>query len=65
MPGRFLDFAERIWKFQPLPTDIWIVTYPKSGTTLTQELMWQIANGVEVSSEESKSNIFLRVILLV
>ncbi len=61
MPKRFEPFAERIWNFEAKPDDIWIVTFPKSGTTLTQELMWQIAHGCNVDSEESKQNIFLRV----
>ena len=61
MPARFRDFAQKIWDFEPRKDDVWIITYPKCGTTLTQELMWQIANGVQIDSENSKKNIFLRV----
>ena len=61
MPARFRDFAQKIWDFEPRKDDVWIITYPKCGTTLTQELMWQIANGVDIDSENSKKNIFLRV----
>ncbi|XP_023330114.1 sulfotransferase 1C4 [Eurytemora carolleeae] len=32
--------------------DVWIATYPRSGTTWTQEIIWNIRNGVDV--EESK-----------
>ena len=40
--------AEKIWNFKPRKDDIWIVTYPKCGTTLTQEIVWQIAHGVDL-----------------
>ena len=36
MPERFLDIAEEIYNFEVRPTDIWIVTFPKSGTTVIQ-----------------------------
>ena len=35
-------------------------TTPKCGTTLTQELVWQIVNGVQLDSEESKKPLFVR-----
>ena len=39
LPTRFPGFEkllERIWNFKPRKDDVWIVTYAKSGTTLTQ-----------------------------
>ena len=39
LPRRFPgceNLLERIWNFKPRKDDIWIVTYAKSGTTLTQ-----------------------------
>ena len=29
-------------------SDVWVVTYPKCGTTWTQELVWQVANNVDL-----------------
>jgi len=29
-------------------SDVWVVTYPKCGTTWTQEMVWQIANNVDL-----------------
>jgi len=57
------DVAQRIWNFKARPGDVWIVTYPKCGTTMTQELVWQIINlakGGQLDSEKSKEFLFLR-----
>ena len=47
MPRSFLDLEERIRNFEVREDDIWIVTFPKSGTTWSQELIWQIVNDVD------------------
>ena len=39
MPERFLDIAEEIYNFEVRPTDIWVVTFPKCGTTVVQVLL--------------------------
>ena len=48
MPRLFATQLEvKIFNFQLREDDIWIVTYPKCGTTWTQELVWMLINDVD------------------
>ncbi|XP_055530640.1 luciferin sulfotransferase-like [Wyeomyia smithii] len=42
MPSRYCQFAERIRNLTVYEDDVWIVTFPKAGTTWTQEMVWLI-----------------------
>lgn len=47
MPKAYADFAEVIRDFEARPDDIYISTVPRSGTTLTQEMIWLITNDLD------------------
>ena len=44
-PRRFADtIAERIYNLELRSDDIFIVSYPKTGTSLTLEMVWMMVN---------------------
>ncbi|XP_055694684.1 luciferin sulfotransferase [Lutzomyia longipalpis] len=46
-PSQYSSMAEKFYNFQARSDDIWVVTFPRSGTTWTQELVWMIANDLD------------------
>ena len=60
MPRVYAEqLEEQIYNFQLREDDIWIVTYPKCGTTWTQELVWTLIN--DVDQEKGKVPIATRL----
>ncbi|KAF2886676.1 hypothetical protein ILUMI_19497 [Ignelater luminosus] len=43
----YLQYAEKIKSFEVYNDDVWVATYPKAGTTWTQEMVWLIANNLD------------------
>ena len=41
------DVIKRIYNMKVTEKDIWVVTYPRSGTTWTQEMVWNILNNLD------------------
>lgn len=40
-------YSQQIYNLKITKDDIWIVTIPRSGTTLTEELVWLICNNLD------------------
>lgn len=51
-PSRYKEMAQHYYNFQSRPDDIWVATFPRSGTTWTQELVWMIANDVDYEGSQ-------------
>ena len=47
MTRQFVPVAEQLYNFELREDDIWVVTFPKSGTTWAQEMVWMLVNDVD------------------
>lgn len=47
LPQSYTDFAETIYNFEARSDDVFITTFPRSGTTWTQEMIWLICNDLD------------------
>jgi len=56
------ELFERLQNFEVREDDIWVVTYPKCGTTWTQELTWMLVN--DVDKEAGKESLTVRSVYL-
>ena len=48
--------AEMIAQFQPRKSDVWVMTFPKSGTTWMQEIVWLIVNDCDFEGAKAPLN---------
>lgn len=47
--------AELIKKFEVYEDDVWVVSFPKCGTTWTQEMVWLINNDLNYATAKSQT----------
>lgn len=53
----FLDYfdsmIQKLYNFKVRKDDIWVVTFPKTGTTWVQEMVWLINNNLDYKTAQS------------
>lgn len=54
MPKEFVQYISRIKDFKVRPDDVWVISYPKCGTTWTQEMAWLLMNNLDYESSKNK-----------
>ncbi|KAF7272637.1 hypothetical protein GWI33_014600 [Rhynchophorus ferrugineus] len=52
MPKKFLTMQDKINNWEVNESDVWIVSFPKTGTTWTQEMVWLILNDLDYKRAE-------------
>ncbi|XP_050517028.1 luciferin sulfotransferase-like isoform X2 [Diabrotica virgifera virgifera] len=48
MPRRFEELQSDIFNWNVSERDVWICSFPKTGTTWTQEMVWMIMNNLDI-----------------
>lgn len=46
-PSNYIEQGDGFHNFEARQSDTWILSYPRSGTTMTQELIWLLANDLD------------------
>lgn len=60
VPDYFVNFLDIIKDFKVRDDDIWILTYPKSGTTLGTEMIWLLCSNLDYE-EAAKTELINRL----
>ena len=52
-PTGYLGYEKQIRELEVRSDDVWISSFPKCGTTWTQEMVWNIVNNVDLDTAKS------------
>ncbi|XP_055708857.1 luciferin sulfotransferase-like [Phlebotomus papatasi] len=58
LSSRYENYVDEIENFKIREDDVWVVTYPKCGTTWAQEMVWQICNDLQLNTSCNLSERF-------
>ncbi|KAI8115272.1 hypothetical protein FF38_13467 [Lucilia cuprina] len=47
LPRKFMEIGESIRNFQTYADDVWLVSYPRTGSTWAQEMIWLLGNNLD------------------
>lgn len=53
LPASYANIAKRIRELEVKEDDVWIVSFPKCGTTWAQEMLWLLANNFDYETATS------------
>lgn len=53
LPTKYKTFKETLENFVVFPDDVWSVTFPKTGSTWTQEMLWLLGNDLDYTTAKS------------
>ncbi|XP_058826268.1 luciferin sulfotransferase-like [Topomyia yanbarensis] len=51
---RFQNYEKELFNFEVKKDDVWVSSFPKSGTTWCQEMVWLICHGLDFSAAKSE-----------
>ncbi|KYN08201.1 Sulfotransferase 1C4 [Cyphomyrmex costatus] len=54
LPYKYIENSDSLYNFKIRPDDTWIITHPRSGTTITRELVWLVANNMNFDEARRK-----------
>lgn len=63
LPFKYLQYADRIRNLTVYKDDVWVVTFPKCGTTWTQEMIWLIDHDLDYETA-GKVDLSLRTVFI-
>ena len=55
LPREFAKYEKKIMDLEVFDDDIWISSFPKCGTTWTQEMVWNIVNNLDFEAAKRKT----------
>ncbi len=50
MPSKYKNFKDALKNFEVFTDDVWSITFPKTGSTWTQEMVWLLGNNLDYSA---------------
>ncbi|XP_063983671.1 sulfotransferase 1E1-like [Diachasmimorpha longicaudata] len=53
-PRKYVEQGKGFFEFKARSSDTWVVSYPRSGTTWTQELVWLLSNNLDFETASKK-----------
>lgn len=57
VPRKFMEIGESIRNLKTYPDDVWLVSYPRTGSTWAQEMIWLLGNRLDFEGAKQMQQI--------